>query len=266
MMLVVLACHKPERRPPRKTALRSFLRFLATEGVAPPCLDAHVESPRRCRGERLPRAIPWEDVLTLLRSIDRSTAKGRRDYAMLLLIATYGLRRSEVAGLNLTTSPGEPSRFAFRDPRSAPRCSCRLPMRSQRRCWTTCATVAQTRHTVGCSSASECPRVRLSQLPSGTPSMHGRGVPESAFLTVADPTVCVILWPCTYCAKEPRSRPSATSWDIEAPRAPASISASISKICAMLPCLCLELSSRRCSHDHARRIRVGNGARDQALP
>ena len=79
--------------------LRTFLRFLAAEGMAPTGLDAHVESPRGYRGERLPRALAWEDVRSLLLAIDRSTSKGRRDYAMLLLIATYGLRISEVAGL-----------------------------------------------------------------------------------------------------------------------------------------------------------------------
>ena len=81
--------------------LRSFLKFLATQGEIPPGLDLLIESPRQYRGERLPRALPWDDVLVLLRSIDRSTPKGRRDYAMLLLIATYGLRVGEVARLEL---------------------------------------------------------------------------------------------------------------------------------------------------------------------
>ena len=81
--------------------LRVFLRFLAVEGMAPTGLDAYVESPRRYRGERLPRALSWKDVRSLLRAIDRSTLKGIRDYAMLLLIATYGLRISEVAGLEI---------------------------------------------------------------------------------------------------------------------------------------------------------------------
>jgi len=81
--------------------LRSFLKFLATEGAIPPGLEQHIESPRQYRGERLPRALPWEDVLALLHSVDRSTSKGRRDYAMLLLIATYGLRVGEVAHLEL---------------------------------------------------------------------------------------------------------------------------------------------------------------------
>lgn len=81
--------------------LRTFLRFLAATGEGPPGLDAQVESPRVYRGERLPRALPWETVRAFLRSIDRTTPKGRRDYAMFLLVASYGLRASEVRALNL---------------------------------------------------------------------------------------------------------------------------------------------------------------------
>lgn len=81
--------------------LRSFLRFSALSGEAPVGLAQQIQSPRFQRGERLVRALPWNDVLLLLRRIDRATEKGCRDYAMLLLIATYGLRRSEVAGLAL---------------------------------------------------------------------------------------------------------------------------------------------------------------------
>lgn len=81
--------------------LRTFLRFLAATSEGPVGLDAEVDSPRIYRGERLPRAVPWEAVLAFLRSIDRSTSKGRRDFAMFLLIASYGLRASEVRELSL---------------------------------------------------------------------------------------------------------------------------------------------------------------------
>ena len=81
--------------------LRSFLRFLAVLGLAPSGLDTQIDTPRLYREERLPRALPWETVRALLRSVDRSTPVGLRDYAMLLLIATYGLRTSEVVGLTL---------------------------------------------------------------------------------------------------------------------------------------------------------------------
>lgn len=80
--------------------MRAFVRFLAASGEIPMGLDRHLESPRHHRGERLARALRWEEILSL-RGIDRSTVKGCRDYAMLLLIATYGLRRSEVSSLDI---------------------------------------------------------------------------------------------------------------------------------------------------------------------
>jgi site-specific recombinase XerD len=81
--------------------LRGFLRFLATNGMVPAGLDRQIDTPRLYRLEQLPRALPWETVRALLRSIDTASAMGLRDYAMFLLIATYGLRTSEVVALTL---------------------------------------------------------------------------------------------------------------------------------------------------------------------
>jgi site-specific recombinase XerD len=81
--------------------LRSFLRFLASRGDVVHGLDSSIDTPRLYRGEQLPRALAWETVQAFLAAIDRSTPKGKRDYAMFLLIATYGLRTSEIAALRL---------------------------------------------------------------------------------------------------------------------------------------------------------------------
>jgi site-specific recombinase XerD len=81
--------------------LRSFLRFLALRGEAPCDLYSQIDMPRVYGGERLPRSLPWETVTRFLASIDRSTALGRRDHAMFLLMATYGLRRCEIGQLKL---------------------------------------------------------------------------------------------------------------------------------------------------------------------
>ena len=81
--------------------LRCFLRFLAGRGDMPTGLDAWLDTPPTYRDEQLPRALPWASVQALLAQIDRSTPLGRRDYAMFLLLATYGLRASEVAALQL---------------------------------------------------------------------------------------------------------------------------------------------------------------------
>jgi site-specific recombinase XerD len=80
---------------------RALLKYLASRGEAPQGLDLQIDTARVYRGEKLPKALPWKTVQNLLGSIDRSSPKGKRDYAMLLLISTYGLRSSEVAGLKL---------------------------------------------------------------------------------------------------------------------------------------------------------------------
>lgn len=81
--------------------IRSFLKNLSSCGEAPLGLEVQIDTPRVYREEKLPRALPWNTVRALLRSVDRSLAIGKRDYAILLLIATYGLRSSEITNLKL---------------------------------------------------------------------------------------------------------------------------------------------------------------------
>ena len=81
--------------------LRAFLRFLASAGETPPGLDTQIDTPRVYRGEKLPRALPWDTVRALLETIDRTSPLGRRDYAIFLLMATYGLRACELVTLTI---------------------------------------------------------------------------------------------------------------------------------------------------------------------
>ena len=81
--------------------LRAFLRYLASTGDIRPGLEVQIDTPRVYRGEQLPRSLPWDTVQALLKAIDRTTPMGRRDYAMFLLIATYGLRCCEIVTLTL---------------------------------------------------------------------------------------------------------------------------------------------------------------------
>lgn len=83
------------------STLRNFLRFLAANGGVPLGLENQIDTPRVYRQEKLPRALPWETVQAFLRSIDRNTAMGKRDYAMFSLIATYGLRACDIVALKL---------------------------------------------------------------------------------------------------------------------------------------------------------------------
>jgi integrase/recombinase XerD len=83
------------------TALRSLLRFLVVEGLAPPGLPGAVPSVAGWRGGGLPKALPEGQVAALLASCDRDTATGRRDFAVLVLLARLGLRACEAARLEL---------------------------------------------------------------------------------------------------------------------------------------------------------------------
>ncbi len=86
---------------PTCSALRSFLRYLFRERVIARDLAATVDGPLRYALSGVPRSISTEDLARTLRSIDTRSALGRRDLAMLLLLAVYGLRASEVAALTL---------------------------------------------------------------------------------------------------------------------------------------------------------------------
>ncbi len=83
------------------TALRSFLRYARYRGEATLDLAAAVPIVANWSMPSIPRAIGSKQIRQLLASIDRSTAIGCRDYAILLLLARLGLRSSEVAFLEL---------------------------------------------------------------------------------------------------------------------------------------------------------------------
>ena len=81
--------------------LRVFLRYLHRERVLLKDLSRTVEHPQRYRLSTIPRAITWDQVRLTLEAVDRRTPTGKRDYAILLLLVTYGLRAHEVAALTL---------------------------------------------------------------------------------------------------------------------------------------------------------------------
>jgi len=83
------------------TALRSFLRYARYRGDVTLDLAAAVPVVANWSMPSIPRAIAADQVRQLLASIDRHTAIGRRDYAILLLLARLGLRSGEVVFLEL---------------------------------------------------------------------------------------------------------------------------------------------------------------------
>jgi integrase/recombinase XerD len=84
------------------TALRSFLRFLFLRGEIAVDLTAAVPSVRRWRKATVHPYLRPEEVEQLLGACDRTTANGRRDHAVLLLLARLGMRAREVAAMEIS--------------------------------------------------------------------------------------------------------------------------------------------------------------------
>jgi integrase/recombinase XerD len=82
-------------------SLRSFLRYLHARGEIGDDLTVAVPTVRKWSQSSVPRKLTPAEVERVLAVPDRKTATGRRDYAILLLLARLGLRAGEVVALQL---------------------------------------------------------------------------------------------------------------------------------------------------------------------
>ncbi len=84
------------------TALRSFVRFLYLHGYHQKDLSGDVPKPRLPRCPKIPSTLKPEDVRRLLDAVDRGNPKGKRDYAILLMVARLGMRVQDIREMRLT--------------------------------------------------------------------------------------------------------------------------------------------------------------------
>jgi len=83
------------------TALRMFLRFLIAEGKCAVGLEAAIPVVAQWRLSSLPRYLQSEEVERVIASCDKGSPVGRRDRAILLLLARLGLRAGDIVQLRL---------------------------------------------------------------------------------------------------------------------------------------------------------------------
>jgi integrase/recombinase XerD len=95
-------------------ALRTFVRYLHRERVLARDFSAALRAPMIYRLSCLPYSITWEEVGRLLASVNPRAYGARRDRAILLLLATYGLRAGELARLRLEDVDWRASRLVIR--------------------------------------------------------------------------------------------------------------------------------------------------------
>jgi integrase/recombinase XerD len=95
-------------------ALRSFFRYAEIRGWCAPRLALGIRSPRIPKYDGRPKAPTWAEVRRLLDSASGSSPSDLRAKAILLLFAIYGLRSSEVAGLQLSDFDWRNETFSVR--------------------------------------------------------------------------------------------------------------------------------------------------------
>ena len=115
-MFLVAECPKRSVSGARDlaSALRSFLRFLHLAGLVEAPLVWAVPSVADLRDRTLPRGFEPAAVRRLLAGCDRRRTVGRRDYAILLLLSRLGLRRGEVAAIQLEDVDWRPGELLIR--------------------------------------------------------------------------------------------------------------------------------------------------------
>ena len=84
-----------------QSALRTFLRFCLHNGYIEQPLDRAVPTLRTYKLATVPRGLTDIQAQQVLRCINRNSHVGRRDYAIVLLLYTYGVRGGQVRALRL---------------------------------------------------------------------------------------------------------------------------------------------------------------------
>ncbi len=93
--------HSPKSTKSQVSALRSFLDYLYMQGILSRRLSQAVPQAAHHSLAGLPPLVGRDEVRRLLESCDRSSASGRRSFAVITLLARLGLRAGEVAALML---------------------------------------------------------------------------------------------------------------------------------------------------------------------
>jgi site-specific recombinase XerD len=93
--------------------MRVFLRFLHSSGCLSEDLSGNVPCIKSRKQTRIPSLWAHEDLRKLLNTIDRGNPSGKRDYAMILLVARLGLRSIDVKNLKLSDIKWNENKIEF---------------------------------------------------------------------------------------------------------------------------------------------------------
>ncbi len=101
-------------------ALRAFLRYAEHQGWCQPGIANSIQAPRLYKHEALPSSPSWKDVQRLLKTTEGSRPSDIRARAVILLLAVYGLRDSEICHLRLDDFDWERETFRLKRSKLGP--------------------------------------------------------------------------------------------------------------------------------------------------
>lgn len=81
--------------------VRDFLRYCAVKGIVPKELTKLIATFNTGLNEKMPSCYSKVEVARILQTVDRKTAKGKKEYVILILIAKLGLRASDIIRIEL---------------------------------------------------------------------------------------------------------------------------------------------------------------------
>ncbi len=105
--------HGKASRRSMQAALRTFFRFCHAKGYVGQDLSASVPTLRTYKLDTLPRSLTDDEAPKILSCINRKTDTGRRDYAIIQLLYTYGIRGGQLRALNLDDIDWRQNRIHF---------------------------------------------------------------------------------------------------------------------------------------------------------
>lgn len=97
------------------STLRSFLRYLYFSQYISSDLGGRLYPQSSFSAASRPKYVPWKKIQDLLAKIKRESLKDKRDFAILMLLASYGLRAREVAALRVTDIDFVNHQFTIRE-------------------------------------------------------------------------------------------------------------------------------------------------------
>lgn len=109
----------PGAMPRVLSSLRCFLRSMFLNGVMQNDLSLFIPPASRYLTKPVQKLWTREEVTALLGFVDRSDSKGKRDYALMLLMVRYGMRVGDILNLKLTDLDWESMAIRFRQEKTS---------------------------------------------------------------------------------------------------------------------------------------------------